>query len=272
MSAYLEQELGVGTKIVTVYPKNIQRNLPNVASVIILNDVKTGMPLAFMDGTAITTFRTGAAGGVAAKYLARADAKRVAVIGTGVQGRIQLEALCNVREVEEVRAYSPTQKHRELYVKDMKEKFGIDIKAVDNAKDAVLNADLIITATTSKYPVLNGKWLSEGTHINAIGSFTPNSRELDDLTIKRVSKIVVDSLEEALLVGDLAKPVKLNLIRKEAICELGEIVARKKEGRKAGKEITLFKSVGIAVLDIASALAVYKQAKEKSIGKEVALF
>jgi thiomorpholine-carboxylate dehydrogenase len=234
---------GLGQKIVTFYPPNAQKNLPTHMAMIFLNDRQTGAPLAVMDGRLITEMRTAAVSAAATKLLASPDAKVLAILGSGVQARSHFEALRLVRQFEETRVWSPNISHAEQFAKE------IDAKAM-SAEDAVRGADVVVTVTSSKTPVLNGAWLKRGCHVNAIGACRPDWRELDDAAMKG-SVVFVDSREAALKEsGDVI------LSGAKIYAELGEALAGKIDNR--ANETTIFKSLGMAVEDIAAALLVYR--------------
>jgi len=274
MPAYLSGIGSLAAKIVAVFEDNPSKhNLPTVLATLTLNDASTGYPLAFMEGTYITAMRTGAAGGVAAKYLARKDAKTVGIFGTGVQARTQLLAVNEVRDVEKVYAFDILANQSRKFAEEMNKAIGVDIKTVNSPEIIVKKSEIIVTATTSRTPVFDGKLLKQGTQINAIGSFRPDARELDDNAILR-SKVVVDSKEAALAeAGDIVIPLKDNVINETHIyAEIGEIITGKKHGRISDDEITLFKSVGLGVQDAAAAHLAYKKAREAGVGFEAELF
>ena len=274
MPAYLSGIGSLAAKIVAVFEDNPSKhNLPTVLATLTLNDASTGYPLAFMEGTYITAMRTGAAGGVAAKYLARKDAKTVGIFGTGVQARTQLLAVNEVRDVEKVYAFDILANQSRKFAEEMSKAIGVDIKTVNSPEIIVKKSEIIVTATTSRTPVFDGKLLKQGTQINAIGSFRPDARELDDNAILR-SKVVVDSKEAALAeAGDIVIPLKDKVINETHIyAEIGEIITGKKHGRISDDEITLFKSVGLGVQDAAAAHLAYKKAREAGVGFEAELF
>ncbi|MGA2789280.1 MAG: ornithine cyclodeaminase family protein [Candidatus Bathyarchaeia archaeon] len=273
MPAYMETMGAIGIKVVSVYPDNPSRYaLPTTLGVVLLTDPKNGELLAIMDGTFLTAMRTGAAGGVAAKYLARKDAKKVGILGAGVQGRTQIIAASKVRRVEKVKAYDVARDRCELFCKQLSKELNIQIEPVDSAEKAVRGSDIVITTSTSKMPILNGDWLDEGTHVNAIGSHTPDTRELDAASIKR-AKLVVDSREAALKeAGDIMIPLSQGLITPDQIhAELGEIVTNKKVGRISDNEITIFKSLGLAIQDVSTANKVYELALKRGVGTRMAI-
>jgi ornithine cyclodeaminase/alanine dehydrogenase-like protein (mu-crystallin family) len=233
----------LGAKLVTLYPEN--QGIHTHHATILLFRPETGEPLASIDGRLITEMRTAAASAVATKLLARADASVLAIIGSGVQARSHLNALRLVRDFREVRVWSP--RHAAAFA----ERFGV--RATASAEEAVRGADVVVVATMSMTPVLFGKWLSPGTHVNAVGAPRPTWRELDDETLRR-SRIYVDSREAALAEsGDVIAAGRV-------FAEIGEVVAGKRLGRTGNDEITLFKSVGVAVEDIVTADLAYRKA------------
>lgn len=271
MPAYIKTLDAAGLKVVTVHPENpIKHNLPAVIARIILNDPSRGEPLAIMDGTYITALRTGAAGAVGIKYLARRDAKTAGIIGLGVQGRSQLLGLKEVRDIELVKVYDIVPAAKKAYVESMSREVGVEIKPVDTVREAAEGSDIIITCTPSTKPFLMGDMISEGAHISAIGADTSAKRELDTSVLKKANKIVVDFRDQAFVVGDFAEPLKEGAIRKEDVyAELGEIVTGRKPGRTSEEEITLFKATGLAIQDVGTAFMVYKLARERGVGREI---
>jgi ornithine cyclodeaminase/alanine dehydrogenase len=272
MPAYLGRMGSLSTKIVTVFEKNLEKNMPTIMATIMLNDSETGAPLAIMDGTLITAMRTGAVCGVATKYLARKDSKNVGIFGAGVQARTQLMAMCAVREIRKALVHDVVKERAESFASEMSKILKIPVEACE-PRDLVAQSDIIVTATTSKTPVFDGSWVKPGTHLNLIGSFKPDVREVDEEVIKK-AKIVVDqksaALEEA---GDIIIPLKAGIItEKDIYAELGELAAGLKPGRTSDFEITLFKSVGLGIQDCAAAWLAYMRAKEKGVGMEVELF
>jgi len=237
----------LGAKLVTFYPGN--RDLPTHHALVLLFRAETGEPLAVMDGRLITEMRTAAVSAAATKALARRDASVLALIGSGVQARSHLEALRHVRDLREVRVWSP--RRADAFARE----FGA--RAAGSAEEAVRGADVVVVATTSRTPILAGAWLSPGAHVNAVGATRPDWRELDD-DLARRAKLVVDSREAASREsGDVAAAGSI-------FAEIGEVLAGKRPGRESDGEITLFKSVGVAVEDVASAGLVYEEALASS--------
>jgi len=235
---------GLGLKAVTFYPSNAERGIPTHMATIFLVDPETGAPLAIMDGRLITEMRTAAVSAAATKLLTGPDAKVLAILGSGVQAHGHIEALRVVRKFKEIRVWSPTREHAERFAKE------IGATAM-SSEDAVRGADVVVTATNSKTPVLKGVWLKPGCHINAVGACRPDWRELDDEAMSNV--VFVDSRE-----GAMKESGDLILSGAKIYAELGEALAGKVPPR-AG-ETTIFKSLGTAVEDIAAAMLVYRSA------------
>ncbi|MFX1517397.1 MAG: ornithine cyclodeaminase family protein [Promethearchaeota archaeon] len=273
MPAFLPQTRSLAVKIVTVFEKNPNKyNLPTILGKVLLQDPKTGDVIAIMDGSYLTAMRTGAVSGCAIKYLAKKDALNVGLFGTGVQGSTQLWAACVARPgVKHCKVYDVRKEAAEIFVQKMAGRLpNLDIEVVASPKGAITGMDIVLTATTSPIPVFKGEWLEPGMHISAIGSYTPKTREIDTETVRR-AKVVCDEfnacLEEA---GDLIIPINEGVITKEHIhAELGEIISGKKPGRQDELEITLFKSVGLAIQDAATAKLVYDKAREMNKGIQV---
>ena len=274
MPAYLSGSESLAVKIVSQYDENPSRHgLPTIMASILLNDSQTGKPLALMEGAYITALRTGAASGVAAKYLAREDSKVVGVIGTGVQARTQVWAMSKVlKRIVSVKAYDLLPERVDPFVKDISGKYGLKAGAVRSSRECVESSDVLVVATTSKTPVFDGSWLKRGTHVSSIGVSGVDGRELDDATVKR-AKIVVDTREGAFSEsGDLIVPIRNGTLREDDIyAELDEIVGGRKPGRTSDVEITCWKAVGLAVEDAAVARFVFDRAVKEGIGKEVEL-
>jgi ornithine cyclodeaminase/alanine dehydrogenase-like protein (mu-crystallin family) len=238
---------GLGLKAVTFYPSNAEHGIPTHMATIFLIDPQTGTPLAIMDGRLITEMRTAAVSATATKFLAPRDAKVLAILGSGVQARSHIEALKLVRRFEEIRVWSPTREHAERFAKEIRGKAA-------SAEDAVRGADVVVAATNSKTPVLNGAWLKPGCHVNAIGACRPDWREMDEEAMANV--LFVDSRE-----GAMKESGDIILSRAEIYAELGEALAGKVPSRAS--ETTIFKSLGMAVEDIAAALLVYRSVGDK---------
>ena len=263
MPSYLEESDALAIKIISIYPRNPERGYPTTAAWIVVNNPETGMMEALIDATYLTALRTGAVTGVASRCLAPRNSKIAAVIGCGVQGEMQAWAMVEVFNLEKINAFDISQKRMERFANELEEKLGIDIHLSADCQEAVENADIIATATTSKTPVIKRNWLSKDVHINAIGSFYPDHRELDSETIKD-AKVVVDSREAVLAeAGDLLIPIREGKITKDHIyAELGEVLLGSKIGRTNDDKLTVFKSVGLAIQDSSVAKMVINKMKK----------
>jgi ornithine cyclodeaminase/alanine dehydrogenase-like protein (mu-crystallin family) len=274
MPAYLTGSEDLAVKIVSVFPGNARRGEPITYGLVVVLDAGSGRPLALLEGGALTAIRTGAASGAATDLLARAEASVAAVIGCGVQARTQLEAVCTVRAIREVRVYGLNRPQAETFAAEMAGKAPIPaaIRVVDGPQAAVAEADVICTATTSSTPVFDGRDLKPGAHVNAVGAYTPQMQEVDAETIRR-SLLVVDSRPAVLAeAGDLIIPLQAGEIAESHIhAELGEIVLGSRPGRSHPDQITTFKSVGVAVQDAAAARIALAGAARHNLGTLVDL-
>ncbi|MDD5473409.1 MAG: alanine dehydrogenase [Candidatus Methanoperedens sp.] len=271
MPAYLEEQDITGVKIVNVHPDNPKKGLPTVMALVILNSTETGAPIAIMDGTYLTDMRTGAAGGVAVKYLARKNSKTVGFVGTGNQAKTQLLAISEIIDIGEIKAASASEKGTLAFRDDMEKKVGCDIIVKKSIKD-VCDCDILVTTTPSREPVVKDEWISEGTHINAIGADAKGKEELDPMILKR-AKIVVDDIPQASHSGEVNVPLSKGLISKNDIfCELGEVITGKKKARTSDSDITVFDSTGLAIQDVATADMVYRKALEANMGMKLQQF
>jgi alanine dehydrogenase len=258
-----------GTKIVNVHPENPKIGLKTVMAVVVLNEAKTGLPLALMDGTYLTGMRTGAASAVATSYLARKDAKTLGVIGAGYQAIFQIAAITKVRKIKEILVYDVFEKQVEKLAKILGRE-GIKIKKA--GLEETSKQDILATVTPAKEPILKREWLLPGTHINAVGADAPGKEELAPEILKDV-KIVIDNWEQASHSGEINVPLEKGIISKDNIfAELGEVVVGKKSARENDKEITVFDSTGLAIQDLYTAHLVYNLAKREKIGKEIKIF
>jgi ornithine cyclodeaminase/alanine dehydrogenase len=273
MPAYLKGMGALACKVVTIYKNNPNKhNLPVTIGKVLLQNPESGEVICIMDGGYLTAVRTGAASGVATKYLARDDKNQVAgIFGAGVQAQMQLVAMCEVRDISKAIVYDLSDEAVNNFIKDLSEKLSIEIIQAKNA-DEVLQADIICTATSSPTPIFDGTKVKTGIHINGIGSHTPNARELDEAIIKR-SKFIGDSKEACLKeAGDFIIPLNDGDIDESHFyADLGEIIAGDKPGREYNNEITIFKSNGLAIQDTATAKLVYDKAVEAGIGQNIDL-
>jgi alanine dehydrogenase len=271
MPAYLKEMNALACKVVSVFKDNPQKyNLPTILGKVLLQDPNTGDVICIMDGGYLTAVRTGAGSGLATKYLARKGEKMVAgIFGAGVQAQTQLWAVYEARSLAKAIVFDMVPGAAENFADTMSKKLNIPVVVAKNSEE-LLDADILCTATSSPTPIFDGAKVKAGTHINGIGSHSPGARELDSTIIRR-SLLVADSREACLNeAGDIMMPIQEGVITPEHIyAELGEIVTHKKEGRSSAEQITIFKSNGLAIQDVAAAKLVYDRAKAKGIGQEV---
>jgi alanine dehydrogenase len=272
MPAYLSADDQMAIKIVSVFHDNPAQGLPLIYALVVVVDATTGRPVAVMDGTYLTALRTGATSGAATDLLARQDARTAAIFGAGAQGRTQLEGVCAVRPIQEAWVYDAVPERAAAYATEVSQRLSLPVRVAEKPAEAVRRADVICTATTSSSPVFEDVDVRPGTHINAVGAYTPEMQEIPAETVLR-ARVVIDHYEASLAeAGDLLIPIKQGLMTKDHIyAELGEIAAGLKPGRASSEEITLFKSVGVAVQDVAAAGAVLEAARRLNLGTEVAL-
>jgi len=276
MQSYLERLDVSAVKVVNSHPDNKAKfGLPTVMAIIILVDPKSGAPLAIMDGTSITAMRTGAAGGLAAMYLARRDSRVIGFVGSGTQARTQLLALLTLYgKLDLVKVWSRPRESMETFVSEMKAtcKSLDEITTVENIEDTVKGVDILVTTTPSRAPLVLDRWVSQGTHINCIGADAAGKEELDPAILKR-AKIVVDDWEQASHSGEINVPLAKGVIsRKDVWGNICEIAAGLKLGRTSESEITVFTSTGLAIQDAATAKLAYDKAVSKKIGHSIEMF
>jgi len=273
-SVQIEGEDALAVKIVSLFPKNPERARPLslIQAAVLVLDAETGQPIALMEGSSLTAIRTGAGSGAAIDLLARPDSRVVAIFGAGAQGRTQLEAACSARKIEEAWIFDTATKRAELFVQEMAGIGNIptNMRVASKPGQALTEADIVCTATTSSTPVFADADIKPGTHISAIGSYTPDMQEVPSETVAR-ALVVVDSRLAALAeTGDLLKPMQEGLFGEEHISgELGEIVLGRKPGREASEQITYFKSVGVAVQDAMAAQLALRNARNHKLGTDV---
>ena len=271
MPVYLPQNRHIGLKTVTVFENNPHNNLPLIHAMMQILDAETGTPLAIMDGEILTAMRTGAASGLATDLLAHEDAHTVTIIGAGIQGRTQLEAVCAVRPIKTAHVISRSSQNAQIFAKEMAKKLSIEVSVTDPAT-ALAASQVICTATTSLTPVFEDAMITPGTHINGVGSYRPDMCEVPPETVKRARVFVDQKVGCCAEAGDLIQPITAGIITKDhIIAELGEVVPGKKPGRLTPNDITFFKSVGNAVQDLAVATLILEKAKNIGLGTTVAL-
>ena len=273
MPAYVSSQDGdaLAIKIVSLFPTNPPRGLAYIQAAVLAFNPETGQAIALLEGSSLTAIRTGAASGAAIDLLAMPESRVVAIFGAGTQGRTQLEAACAARQIKAAFIYDADPTKAALFADELEDKRIVnDIRVAANSQEAVQNADIICTATTSLKPVFDDQYVKPGAHISAVGSYTPEMQEVPAETLQR-AKIYVDSrsasLEEA---GDLIQPMQKGLFDETHICgELGELILGRAPGRQSSEEITYFKSVGVAVQDAMAAQVALSNARKMGIGKEV---
>ncbi len=261
-----------GIKSVNVHPLNIRNNMPTVMGLIILTDPNTGFPLAVLDGTSLTSIRTGAAGALAVKLLSKRNARYAGFVGSGTQARTQLECIMEVRKLKGIKIwkYSGKDPSAEELSVWAKRKYKLDTLVSEDINDISMNVDIVVTTTPSRTPVVTH--VSPGTHINAIGADAPGKQEVNPNIIRK-SKLVIDDWKQASHSGEINVPYRKRQIRKKDVYgELGEIATGRKRGRELQSEITVFDSTGLAIQDVACAYAVYKQVKDKKKVKKISFF
>ncbi len=235
-----------------------------------LSSTETGELLAVIEASDLGQIRTGAASGVATKYMAKEDASSVGVIGSGYQARTQLEAVCKIRPITSARVYSRKPENREKFAADMSASLGIEVTASESGEACVKDVDVVITMTSTSRPVLEGDWLSPGTHINAAGANHWMRRELDGKAVGRADVVVTDDIEQAKLeCGDLIYPNEFGTIRWEQVISLSDVVAGVAKGRNLAEDITLFESQGLALQDLTTGMRIYNIAKERGLGQQL---
>jgi len=278
LPSYLARREVLGIKLASVYRNNPNAGLPLVHSVVVLLDGKTGKPMAFMDGRLLTAVKTGAATGVATDVLAKKNSRSLCLIGAGYQAAYQLGAVLEVRpKIEEISVFDFDRQKSKSFIERMQgttmSGFPVKFISAETPDEAAEEKDIIITVTSSMTPVFDGRYVKEGAHINAVGSFTPDMQELDETIITRADKIVTDNRADALeMAGDLVVPMKKKQISDDIIyAELGEILTGRKPGRESDQEITLFESIGLSSLDMAVATTIYRNSLRYGIGHRMNL-
>jgi ornithine cyclodeaminase len=272
MPAEVQDPEGFGVKVISVFPKNEGTAFDSHQGAVLLFEPDHGTLVAIMDASAMTAIRTAAVSGVATRLLAREDAGDLALLGTGVQARTHLEAMRVVRPIRRVRVWSRNDANRRGFVAWAGQRFGLEVEAFENAVDTVRDADIICTVTSSRTPVLAGDWVAPGAHVNAVGSSLPSARELDTRAVVR-SRLFVDRRESALNeAGDFLIPKSEGAIADSHILgEIGELLLGRVPGRTGKDEVTLFKSLGLAVEDVAAAHLVWTEAERRNVGLSIEL-
>ncbi len=245
----------------------------NTRFLVLLLDSESGEWLSIIAANKLGQMRTGATTGIATKYLARKNAARLGVYGSGWQARSQVEAISKVRKLQEIRCYSPNPKHAKVFAREMTSSLGVETMPLEKPETVAEESDIIVTVTNAKEPVVRGEWLQDGVHLNGVGANDLRRRELDSSTIEKCDMIFVDSLEQSKLEsGDLVTPVSEGLLEWGRVLEIGKLVAGKVEGRGTDSQITLFKSNGLAIEDVALARHIYDLAVSRGVGRAVEFF
>ena len=272
MPAYVPAPASMGAKIVTVFGENHKKNLPSHLATILLFDPDSGSLLAIMDGRYITEARTAAVSAVSARFLAKPEAGTLALIGSGVQARSHLEALGQVRQLTDVRVWSPRPQSRRQFIEDMSPRVPIAIRDCATAQGAIDGADLIVIATSSKTPVVEEAWVAGGAHVMCVGACRPDQREMAPALVKR-GRLYVDSRAAALVEsGDVVMNIADGLFDASHLRgEIGELVLGRAPGRASDSDVTIFKSLGMAVEDVVAADLVFRRASENGAGTELSL-
>ena len=268
MPAFIEDPAALGAKLVTVFASNAKAGLPSHMATIILLDPSTGELLAVMDGRYITEARTAAVSAASVQLLARGDASTLAILGSGVQARSHLGAIASVRALTDVRVWSPNEERRVAFAWEMQKQGAPSIRPMDSARAAVEGADLIVLATASREPIVRGDWIADGAHVCAVGACRPDQREMDTALVRR-GRLFVDSRTGALAeAGDIVIPIAEGAIGPEHVAgELGELAIGRAAGRRDAADVTIFKSLGMAVEDLAAAHLAYVRAAERGLGR-----
>ncbi len=262
---------GVGIKVVNVIPTNVERGLPTIQAIVSLLDPLTGAPLAVMEGSVLTALRTGAASAISVKHMAPEPGGSIAIIGTGYQARYQLRFVSHFYKTEELRIYDIREEAAEFF-RRYAEHLGFRVVKCRSSREAIEGASIVIEASTTTTPVIEGAYLSSPAHVISIGAHTKDARALDDGVIRRAEVVVVDSREAVMLeTGDIRIPVESGLLSTDRVYELGEVASGEKPGRLTKEGVTVFKSVGLAIQDAAAAAVAYRLAVEKGVGRFVEL-
>lgn len=272
MPVYAKPYEHISVKIINAFNRNVKKNIPRVHGLVVLFNGKNGKPVGLLDAPTLTAIRTGAASGLATDLMARPKSSIVSIFGAGLQGMTQLEAICAVRPIKECRIYDIDKEAAQTFSQKMGSSLNIPITVSRSPSEAAKATDIICTATVSRTPVFNCSDITSGTHINAIGSFKPDHQEIPEETIL-CSRLIVDHRESVISeTGDLIIPMNKRIFKKSHIqAELGEVAAGKAMARKDTKEITLFKSVGSAIQDLAAATKAFNIAEINNIGTLITL-
>jgi alanine dehydrogenase len=272
MPAYVREPAAVGAKLLSVFSRNSTRDLPSHLATVLLFSPETGALLAVMGGNYITEARTAVVSAISADLLARDDASRLAIIGSGAQARSHLQALERVFELSEVRVWSPTPEHQMAFIEEMESSTAARLVGADSAEHACLAADLVVLATSAREPVVESEWVKAGAHVISVGACRPDQREMDPALVSR-GRLFVDSRAAALVEsGDVVMAIAERRFTASHIAgELGELLEGTVEGRRSPRDVTIFKSLGLAVEDVMAAEVAYRRAVAQDLGRELEL-
>jgi alanine dehydrogenase len=272
MPGYMERMRAAGVKVICHHEENPKKhNLPASAGLVVYHDPATGMPLAIMDCAYITKMRTGAATGVSVKYLAREDARVLGIVGAGAQAGSQVAAVSQVRDLTKVKAFDIDAAATARLVEEIAA-LGLEAEAVGSPQEACTGVDILVTCTPAHAPFVEGAWIGEGMHVSSVGADMPHKSELQPSVYSRADKWVTDLVNQALITGEIAGAMEQGAISEGTLhATLGEIVAGRKPGRENDAEITIFKSTGMAIQDVATAKKVYELAKKAGVGVELSI-
>ena len=276
MPGYLASENALGVKLVSVYPENRKKGLLAVPSLMLLVDDATGFPNCIMDGSYLTQLRTGAISGSATDILSRKDSSIFTLIGTGGQGALQLEAVLSVRDIKTAYVFDINKENMSKFAKEMQEnfgeKYGVEIREALDLEDAIRQSDIITSVTTSREKTFDGNWVKPGSHINGVGSYTPEMSEIDGNLVIRANKVYCDTRDAVIESGDFVKIINQGIFKEEDITgELGEVLLGRIPSRENDEEITFFETTGNAIFDITAAKKIYDLAKEKNIATSITI-
>jgi len=269
---FLREGAGYGVKVVSDFYRNPERGAPRMSALIALFDGETGLPRALLEGGHITDLRTGAGTALAARHLANPKSRVLAVVGAGRVARNQVEALCTEFALQSIRISTRTSSRGQALAEQLRKTIRCELKLFDSAEQAVRGADLVVAATTSTQPVVQGDWLSPGAFVAAAGAYAPEARELDDAVIQRAACHVIDSRNDCLpRAGDFQIPIAKGLLKSERIAEIAEIISGERPGRRSADDIVVYKSSGVPIQDLVTAQHIERKAAERGVGQVIEL-
>ena len=270
MPAYLDGDRSLGMKVVTYFPNDPKQQMPAILATVMLFSTDTGKMIAAMDGGYITAVRTACVSAIATRTLANPETPILGVLGAGVQARSHIRALTRIRKFSEIKLYDVSEAASQKLQAALQKEIDVELRVVQSAREAVQDSDVLVTVTTAKEPILKSDWLKPGVHINAVGSHRPDLREIDGATLAGAT-IVVDSREAIMAeCGDILLAIQEKAITADSLhAEIGEVLAGLKSGRTSPDETTIYKAVGIAIQDVATADFIYRRALERNVGTAI---